>query len=512
MQPHEAAADFVATHFPDARAAFVGGSVITPHRTETSDLDVVVVLDGPPAPYRETFRHQGWVVEAFVHDDASLSFFYAQDRDRRVCSLLRMVGDSDVVVDGDGSAARLQTDARALLAAGPGPFRDTERDAIRYLLSDLLDDLQGCRTVAELPWIAALLLVQTAQLALAAAGRWGGQGKALHRALAAQDPSLAGRLVEGHRAVVADGRVEQLQAVVLEVLDGVGGPLVEGHRVAGPGSAADVLLVTCSWLPGGEDGGHLIVEELAERGLVGRWVAWDDPSVDWSSARAVAVRSTWDYEQRREEFLAWARTVGPALLNGADALAWNTDKAYLLELVAAGLPVVPTLLATTRDEARRAAARFAPAVVKPTVAASGRGLVVMDGDGDPAGTGPWLVQPVVESVHTEGEVSVFVLGGRPVAQVRKVAGGDDVRVHEAYGGRSVPVPLDDEHAALAARTVVVAEELLGADLSYARVDLMRLADGTLAVGELEVTEPGLYLDLVPGLAADFAAMVAERLS
>ncbi len=70
-------------------------------------------------------------------------------------------------------------------------------------------------------------------------------------------------------------------------------------------------------------------------------------------------------------------------------------------------------------------------------------------------------------------------------------------MHEEYGGRSEAVPLEDEHAALATRTVRVAEELLGADLAYARVDLMRLADGTLAVGELEVTEPGLYLDLVP---------------
>src|SRR6478672_12785305 len=99
MEPHEAAADFVAAHFPDARVAFVGGSVLTSHRTETSDLDVVVLLDGPPAPFRQTFRHQGWVVEAFVQDDDSLTFYFAHDRERRVCSLLRMVGESDVVVD-----------------------------------------------------------------------------------------------------------------------------------------------------------------------------------------------------------------------------------------------------------------------------------------------------------------------------------------------------------------------------------------------------------------------------
>ena len=29
---------------------------------------------------------------------------------------------------------------------------------------------------------------------------------------------------------------------------------------------------------------------------------------------------------------------------------------------------------------------------------------------------------------------------------------------------------------------------------------MRLADGTLAVSELEVTEPGLYLEVLPGNA------------
>jgi hypothetical protein len=98
-----------------------------------------------------------------------------------------------------------------------------------------------------------------------------------------------------------------------------------------------------------------------------------------------------------------------------------------------------------------------------------------------------------------------------VALVRKRPGGDEVRVHEEYGGRSEAEPLADEHAALAAEAVRVAEDRLGANLAYARADLMRLADGTLAVGELEVTEPGLYLDLVPEVAAAFADTVAGLL-
>ena len=53
--------------------------------------------------------------------------------------------------------------------------------------------------------------------------------------------------------------------------------------------------------------------------------------------------------------------------------------------------------------------------------------------------------------------------------------------------------------------------MLGERLPYARVDLMRLADGELAVSELEVTEPGLYLDVLPGNAEEYAGVLAAAL-
>ena len=52
--------------------------------------------------------------------------------------------------------------------------------------------------------------------------------------------------------------------------------------------------------------------------------------------------------------------------------------------------------------------------------------------------------------------------------------------------------------------------ILGADLVYARIDLMR-HDGVLMVSEVEVTEPGLYLDVLPDNAEPFAEAVARRL-
>lgn len=282
-----------------------------------------------------------------------------------------------------------------------------------------------------------------------------------------------------------------------------------------------VLLVTSADLPDGEPEGHLLLPALAERGVEGRWVHWDDAQVDWADADLVAVRSTWDYDRRVEEFLAWARRIeaaGATLLNGADVFAWNTDKAYLPEL-AQHVAVVPTLVVDGEEELAPAIAEFGTAVVKPRVGAGGRGVVVFDLEaGGPADLdesrlepGPWVVQPLVESVRTQGETSVFVLGGRPVSQVAKVPAAGEIRVHEEYGGRSRSAPLDPRCAELAVAAVAAASRILGRELPYARADLMWL-DGAPVVSELELVEPGLYLDVVPGNAAPFADLVAARLA
>ena len=114
----------------------------------------------------------------------------------------------------------------------------------------------------------------------------------------------------------------------------------------------EVLLATCSSWPDGEPAGGLLVEALGRRGVTAGWARWDDRSVDWSSAGVVAVRSTWDYETRREDFLAWSDHVcrWSHLLNGPSVFRWNTDKSYLLDLHGVGVPVVPTrLLADPAD-------------------------------------------------------------------------------------------------------------------------------------------------------------------
>jgi glutathione synthase/RimK-type ligase-like ATP-grasp enzyme len=274
-----------------------------------------------------------------------------------------------------------------------------------------------------------------------------------------------------------------------------------------------VLLATSREWAEGEPGHGALDAALAAHGLASRWVVWDDLGVDWGTAEVVAVRSAWDYDARLGEFLGWASGVGPTLLNGASVFRWNTDKRYLVELQDAGLPVVPTVAADTIFEVRAAADKYGLAVVKPRVGAGGRGLeVVSDGrvwlpqDGH---EGPWVVQPLVESIHTEGELSVFVIAGRPVSQVQKLPTVNDIRVHEQYGGTSRSVELGEQAASLAAEAIATVVDLLGEEIVYGRVDMMRY-DGRLVVSEVELTEPGLYLDVLPLNALPFAEAVAAR--
>jgi glutathione synthase/RimK-type ligase-like ATP-grasp enzyme len=272
-----------------------------------------------------------------------------------------------------------------------------------------------------------------------------------------------------------------------------------------------VLLATSAGNRDGEPGHEVLDEALARRGITSGWAVWDDPFVDWSQAELVCVRSTWDYESRLQDFLGWAGSLGTRLLHGAEVFRWNTDKSYLEDL-ARLVPTVPTLLADHPVDVRAAISRFGTCVVKPRVGAGGRGLVVVHdaGAGLSVGPGPWVVQPLLESVREEGEVSVFVMAGRPISQVVKVASRDDVRVHERYGGSSSVVALTQEAALAAVDAVAATTEILGAEILYARVDLLR-SQGRLLVSEVEVTEPGLYLDLVPDNAEAFADAIAARL-
>jgi glutathione synthase/RimK-type ligase-like ATP-grasp enzyme len=280
---------------------------------------------------------------------------------------------------------------------------------------------------------------------------------------------------------------------------------------AGPG-APDVWLATCAeWPAGGDE--IVLVDLFASRGVTAAWACWDDPAIDWLAADLVAIRTTWDYTERLDDYLAWTEQVaaGTQLVNPPDVVRWNTHKGYLVELAEQGLPLVPTTVAADRGQLLEALASYGVAVVKPAVAVAGNGLVVWrPGDEVPEVTQTMVVQPLVDSVRSRGEVSVYVMGGAAVAQVAKRPASGEVRVHVHRGGAYTLEPLEPGTATLAERAVATVSERFDTSLVYARVDLLAMGD-QYVVSEVEVTEPSLYVAVEPRIATAFVDAVMARL-
>ncbi|MGC4891666.1 ATP-grasp domain-containing protein [Micromonospora sp. DT227] len=289
-----------------------------------------------------------------------------------------------------------------------------------------------------------------------------------------------------------------------------------------------VAFVTCAALPDLDPDDRLALGPLAARGVAVDGAVWDDPAVDWSRYDLVLLRSPWDYALRRDEFVAWARGV-PTLLNPADVVAWNTDKRYLAELSAAGVPTVPTTwLAPGESWPAPADGEF---VLKPAVSAGSQDTGRYD-LADPehrelasahvrrlgAAGRVTMVQPYLDAVDTAGETALLFLAGRDGLAfshaIRKgpMLTGPDRGEAALYKEERI-----DARTATPAQRAV-AEQVLaavpgGADrLLYARVDLIPGPDGAPVLVELELTEPSLFVGYAEGAPDRLADAVMSHLS
>jgi predicted nucleotidyltransferase len=224
-----AARDLVLARFPAARLSLLAGSTARGTATATSDLDIVVLLDGSPAPYRETIRLDGRLVELFVHTVESTRLCWVREAAERRNTLADMCAHG-ITLTGAGHAAALRAEATAFLAAGAPALTPAELARRRYALTDGLDDLADATDPDERDAVAGIVLIATAELALLLDRRWLGRGKWLVRRLRAHDRPLADRLLAAHRRAVAEGDATALTAAADDVLSRVGGRLTAGYH------------------------------------------------------------------------------------------------------------------------------------------------------------------------------------------------------------------------------------------------------------------------------------------
>ncbi len=283
-----------------------------------------------------------------------------------------------------------------------------------------------------------------------------------------------------------------------------------------------VALVTCSSFRELTDDDRPVLGELWALGIEAEAAVWDDPSVEWRRYDAAVIRSTWDYYLSPDSFDAWLSRIdglGVPLWNPAPVVRANREKTYLRALDAGGASVVPTIWvgrgSTDAFDALLASRGWSDAVVKPAVSA-GAFRTVRARRGDPEGEAALrsalahsaaMIQPYMAEIAAEGEWSFVFIGGAFSHAVLKRPRAGDFRVQEDYGGTvEAAVP----PAELLAQAREAARLSPGPRL-YARVDGVRRGR-ELAIMEVELIEPSLYLSRAPGAARALAVAIRERLS
>ncbi len=247
----------------------------------------------------------------------------------------------------------------------------------------------------------------------------------------------------------------------------------------------------------------LAIAALAATGVVVDVVDWNDPSVHWASYDRVILRSTWDYADHLEEFMAWVEVVAAVtdLRNSPAMVAWSLDKRYLLELSAAGVPAVPTAVVSPGEEADVLSSAV---VVKPAIGAGSRDAASYQANdlclasahvqrlltsGRTA-----IVQPLLTSVAAHGEWALIYLAGTHSHSVNKrVSLSHAGQVKGLFAPQTATAHLaDPDQLAVAGAVIEHVSAKFGVP-TYARVDLVRGDDGQPQVLEVELVEPTLFL-------------------
>lgn len=174
------------------------------------------------------------------------------------------------------------------------------------------------------------------------------------------------------------------------------------------------------------------------------------------------------------------RAAGVRIVNDPDAIARAADKHNCsIVLAAAGVPVPPHLLLSADKETKRAAVRtLGPRMIlKPTAGSLGRDVALIQNPG------------VLERVRTkddtiaqqylpdaaQGDLRVFVVGGKVVATMLRVPARGEHRANLARGGKGF------FHEATEQETAVALAAIKSVGLDFGGVDIVPTKNGPVVI-------------------------------
>ena len=296
-----------------------------------------------------------------------------------------------------------------------------------------------------------------------------------------------------------------------------------------------LALVTAIAATGLDDDLAPLLDACQSAGISTRVLAWDDATVSWGRYDALLLRSPWDYTERYPEFMNWCGRADQRslLLNPLSVLRWNSDKHYLADLAAVGVPVVASTFVEPESDPLPALQAFLAAhpavefVIKPTISAGSRDTQRYSRTQEFAasnhiarlleeGRGV-LLQPYLPSVDSNGETALIYFDGKFSHAIRKgpLLPPDAEATRALFAAEAITARVadgDEQAVALKALEAAAVQLQLPEALPYARVDLIRDTDGQPRLLELELIEPSLFFAHAPGSADDFAALLLTRLT
>jgi glutathione synthase/RimK-type ligase-like ATP-grasp enzyme len=282
--------------------------------------------------------------------------------------------------------------------------------------------------------------------------------------------------------------------------------------------AGPIALATCLAWPELSPSDTYLARALRARGHEVTAAPWNGDFAPFRDARAVVVRSTWDFHEAPDSYRDWiGRLDALRTFNTPDLIRWNLAKTHVLDLAGRGVRVPRTVEVAAEPAAIAAALDtlgLDDGVIKPLVGASGFGVErVRRGDERAAleraqahkTMDRVLVQEFVSGIEL-GEAAGVFFDGTFSHALRRVAAPGEFRINAQYGGRMDVMALAPEIIDQMCQVLAV---LPGSAL-YARIDGV-VQGSRFVLMEVEVNEPGLGLDLVPDAADRFADALLRHL-
>ena len=234
-------------------------------------------------------------------------------------------------------------------------------------------------------------------------------------------------------------------------------------------------------------------------------LSWRTRDVDWELFDAVYVGTPWDYPEDPEEFMRVLESIDRStaiLVNDIALIRWSIPKTYLRDLESKGAAIVPSIWGDHMgaDSVDDAFSRFdvERIIVKPVISSNATDTFLLDRNRSPDfgkklaeifANRPFVTQPFIENIRSEGEYSLFYFNNCFSHAIQKIPQRDDFRVQEEYGAEIIAV--DPEPALLETADKVL--QLVDPIPVYARADFVRGTDGRFLLMELELVEPSMYL-------------------